>query len=51
MTADILKQRALEPLRQAVENPTAVFRQRQWEAIEDLLLRRAKLDTAIGVGG
>jgi hypothetical protein len=38
-----LEQRALKLLRQAVEDPTAEFRQGQWEAIEDLLLRRAKL--------
>ena len=38
-----LKQGALELLRQAVDDPTAQFRQGQWEAIEDLLLRRAKL--------
>ncbi len=38
-----LKQRALELLRQAVGDPTATFRQGQWEAIEDLLLRRAKM--------
>jgi ATP-dependent DNA helicase RecQ len=38
-----LEQRALKLLRQAVEGPTAEFRQGQWEAIEDLLVRRAKL--------
>lgn len=41
--SDDLKQRALELLRQAVDDPAAEFRQGQWEAIEDLLLRRAKL--------
>ena len=43
MTADDLKHRALELLQQAVDDSTAEFRQGQWEAIEDLLLRRAKL--------
>jgi ATP-dependent DNA helicase RecQ len=38
-----LEQRALKLLRQAVDDPTAEFHQGQWEAIEDLLLRRAKL--------
>ena len=42
MSSD-LEQRALKLLRQAVDDPTAEFRQGQWEAIEDLLLRRAKL--------
>ena len=38
-----LEQRALRLLRHAVDDPRAEFRQGQWEAIEDLLLRRAKL--------
>lgn len=42
MSSD-LEQRALRLLRYAVDDPTAEFRQGQWEAIEDLLLRRAKL--------
>lgn len=43
MIADDLKLKGLELLQQAVNDPTAEFRQGQWEAIEDLLLRRAKL--------
>lgn len=43
MKAGDLRRRALELLRQALADPTAEFRQGQWEAIEALLLRRAKL--------
>ena len=42
MTAQI-KNQALSLLRQAVENPKADFRHAQWEAIEELIVRRSRL--------
>jgi ATP-dependent DNA helicase RecQ len=39
----ILKQKALILLRQALNNPTADFRDGQWEAIEELLLNKSRL--------
>jgi ATP-dependent DNA helicase RecQ len=40
---NILKQKALILLRQALSNPTADFRDGQWEAIEELLLNKSRL--------
>jgi len=39
----ILKEQALFLLRQALNNPTANFRDGQWEAIEELLLKKSRL--------
>lgn len=39
----ILKQKALILLRQALNNPNADFRDGQWEAIEELLLKKSRL--------
>lgn len=38
-----LREKALLLLRQALDNPVADFRPRQWEAIEDLVLRKSQL--------
>lgn len=42
MTTQI-KHQALSLLRQAVDNPKADFRHAQWEAIEELVVRRSRL--------
>ena len=39
----ILKEQALFLLRQALNNPTANFRDGQWEAVEELLLNKSRL--------